>query len=293
MLVLILIMDERLYKFSRLVEAGNYTRAARELHISQPALSIAIQKLERELGVELFVRSGRRMELTAAGRAVYQASLEHQDVASSLRETLSRLSRKRPSVTIGMVDSVAGMLCISDAFERLEQQADVTIVVNNSRYLREGVERRKLDIAFTIDDELKHDGLTSEPIGLERLRLVFHNNIAKTMADSLQKGKIDNFISYDKPSTTYRHIQRFFTDNNIEVRARLYSTSPDVMLNLVLQGKGCAVLPERLVRSYLQNEVLISLLSPAARPIAVMKAANKKLPAHLAEFIEEAKRLLD
>lgn len=285
-------MDDRLYKFSVLVEIGNFTRAAEELHISQPALSLAIQKLERELGVALLLRTGRRLELTPAGHAVYTASLEHQDVASNLRETLRRLSRKRPSVTIGMVDSVADMLCDSDAFERLEKQADVTIVVNNSRYLREGVERRKLDLAFTIDDELEHDGLKSEVVGEERLRLVFRQDLAEVMTASLQKKRLDNFISYDKPSTTYRHIHRFFTDNNIEVRARLYSTSPDVMLNLVLQGKGCAVLPERLVHAYLQDEAFISLLSPAARPIAVMAAVNKTLPPHLKTFLQEAKSLL-
>ena len=48
-------MDERLKKFVQLVDSGSYTQASRQLHISQPALSVAIGKLERELHASLLV----------------------------------------------------------------------------------------------------------------------------------------------------------------------------------------------------------------------------------------------
>src|ERR1022692_862540 len=52
------------------VDQGGVTRAAAELHVAQPSLSQTIQSLERELGVELFRRVGRRLLLTAAGEAL-------------------------------------------------------------------------------------------------------------------------------------------------------------------------------------------------------------------------------
>lgn len=293
MLLLYLVMDDRLYKFSRLAEIGNYTRTAKELHISQPALSIAIQKLERELGTEVFIRSGKRLVLTDAGQAAYQAALDHQDIASHLKETIGRIARKRPTIIIGMVDSVADKLCATEAFEQLEQLANVTVVVNNSRYLREGIERRRIDTALLIHDELVYPGLTSSVVGSEELRLVFHPDLANEVAASIQKNRLRDFISYDKPSTTFRHIQHYLNDIGIDVQTRLYSTSPSVMLGMVLRGKGCAVLPSKIVDSYITDGELLTLLKPISRPIALVSVVSKKLPSYLTRFLEESRPLLD
>src|SRR5579859_1527009 len=60
--------DLRLIRyFVTVAEERNVTRAAERLHISQPSLSAAIKQLERQLGVELLVRVGRRIEITPAG----------------------------------------------------------------------------------------------------------------------------------------------------------------------------------------------------------------------------------
>ena len=60
----------RLEMFSAVVEHGTFTRAAAAMFVSQPGLSKAVQELEHELGVRLFDRVGRRVLLTAAGRAL-------------------------------------------------------------------------------------------------------------------------------------------------------------------------------------------------------------------------------
>lgn len=285
-------MDDRLYKFSRLAEVGTYTKAAKELHISQPALSVAIQKLERELGHELFIKTGKRLELTAAGQATYQAALEHQDVTSHLVDSLHRLARKRPTITIGMVDSVADVMCSTPAFDELEATANVTVIVNNSRYLREGVERRKIDLAIVIDDELDHQGLTSTLIGTEQLQLVFAPQLDAEMQQELEKKHLHNFISYDKPSTTYRHIQQAFAELDIKVSARLFSTSPSVMLGIVLRGKGCAVLPQHLVAQHIEGKQLRSVLTPVTRPIAVVTTSTKIMPEFVTEFLVATRYVL-
>ena len=59
--------------FSTLAQTGNFTQAAKQLHIAQPALSIAIKKLEHELDLQLFHRNDRRITLTGEGTVL----LEH------------------------------------------------------------------------------------------------------------------------------------------------------------------------------------------------------------------------
>src|SRR3974377_175994 len=56
-----------IHYFVTVAEEGNVTRAAERLHISQPSLSAAVQQLERQLGVELVVRVGRRIEINPPG----------------------------------------------------------------------------------------------------------------------------------------------------------------------------------------------------------------------------------
>ena len=52
-------MEDRIRKFAHLIDAGSFTKAARDLHISQPALSMAVQKLERELHAPLYIRASQ------------------------------------------------------------------------------------------------------------------------------------------------------------------------------------------------------------------------------------------
>lgn len=285
-------MDDKLYKFSRLAEAGSYTKAAKQLHISQPALTIAIQKLERELGAPLLIRTGKRLELTAAGEAVYQAALEHQDIAKNLASKLHHIANKRPAFSIGMVDSVAEKICVTPAFEALEAIADVTVVVNNSRYLREALEHRKLNCALVISDGREHDGLLSQTIGNEQLQLVVAPSLQPLISEGLARKQLLQFISYDRPSTTYTHIQRHFMSEGIITHTRLFSTSPNVILNMVIQKKGCAVLPHHMVENYLKTGQLTSLLPPFTRPIVCRSIRNNELPLSLITFLKAAKHLL-
>ena len=281
-------MDERLNKFARLVEAGSFTRAAALLHISQPALSIAIDKLEREVGAPLLTRTSKKLELTEAGRVVYQAALEHQNVADHLQSSLARLAKKRPQVRIGMTDSIAGALCISPAFEQLETAADVTIVVNNSRFLREAVKQRQLDVAYLVDDGAEHPALTVTPVGDEELVLVCHAALSDIATRNLHLGKLDNFICYDKPSTTYRHIQTALQAADVKPHITLFSTSPDIMLRMVLRGKGIAALPRQLIQTHTDNNELAILPITIVRPLCRIKLAGKALEPVLKTFVQQS-----
>jgi DNA-binding transcriptional LysR family regulator len=279
-------MDDRLFKFARLMEAGSFTKAAGLLHISQPALSIAIDKLEREVGTPLLTRTNKKLELTEAGKAAYQAALNHQNVTDNLQSQLARIAKKRPQVRIGMTDSIAGALCISPAFEQLETSADVTIVVNNSRFLREAVKHRQLDVAYVVDDGAEYPELEMKPVGSEELLLVCHPGLITIATRNMHLGRLDSFICYDKPSTTYRHIQTALQAADIKPHITLFSTSPDIMLRMVMRGKGVAALPRQFVQSHLDNNELAVLPISVSRPLCRIKLAGKTLEPVLKAFVE-------
>ncbi len=62
-----------LYYFRKLVEVRNYSRAAKELFIAQPTLSLAVSNLEKELGVALIKKKRNTLELTIDGEDLYEA----------------------------------------------------------------------------------------------------------------------------------------------------------------------------------------------------------------------------
>jgi DNA-binding transcriptional LysR family regulator len=285
-------MDDRLHKFSVLVEVGNFTRAAEELHISQPALSIAIDKLERELGTELLIRDGRHMIVTEGGKAALEAAEQLRDTSRWLTSELRRLAHKQPIVSIGMTDSIASAICSSRAFNQLDDCSKMTVVVNNSRYLRDATEKHKLDVAFIIDDGAEYPFLHKEPYGAEQLVLVCNPSRKKIIQDALKQGVLPAFISYDRPSTTYRHIQNYFQSHLIKPQTILYSTSPDVMLQMVQAGKGTAVLPKRFIETARKNKLVSVIAIPGpglSRPICAIRLKGQPLAPEIQKFLGSIK----
>ncbi len=85
---------EQVLVFHKIVQVGSFKAAASELHKTQPAISLAIKKLEEEMEVELFDRSGYRPELTTYGKAFYERSFKVLQGMSEL-ESLTDSYRKK------------------------------------------------------------------------------------------------------------------------------------------------------------------------------------------------------
>ena len=94
-------LDFRIDTFLAVCRSMNFTRAAEELHITQPAVSQHIRHLEKRYGVKLFDYQGKRLSLTAAGEALFSAAvtMKHDDLF--LREQLPTLGRGRKSLVFG------------------------------------------------------------------------------------------------------------------------------------------------------------------------------------------------
>ena len=152
-------MDDKLQKFAALVEAGSYTKAAQNLHISQPALSIAIAKLEKNLKAQLLTSSGRQgLKLTAAGKLAYDAALEHRATEHNLQLLLAGMREEKVQLRIGMIDSIAALLCSQEEpLRTLEQQTELGLFVANSSSLRAAVLSDQIDLAVVVANKNEDD----------------------------------------------------------------------------------------------------------------------------------------
>ena len=127
----------------------NYTRAAEELCITQPAVSQHIRFLEEHYGCRLFASEGRRMALTPAGRILYSAALTMKHDEDLLRDQMREAAEDRhlafgATVSIGE-GALAGWM---ERFLKQCPQDRVQVTVSNTRTLLQMLDEGSIDFAF-------------------------------------------------------------------------------------------------------------------------------------------------
>ena len=123
-----------LFYFWKVASAGGVARAGEELHVTPQTISGQIQLLERQLGRELFVRRGRRLELTEAGRFVYGYAVEIFALESELDEMMRMHPSGRPGVfRVGVADAMPKSLAHRLLQPALELGEPYRIICNEWR----------------------------------------------------------------------------------------------------------------------------------------------------------------
>jgi DNA-binding transcriptional LysR family regulator len=276
-------MEDRLQKFANLVDAGGFTRGAERMHVSQPALSAAIKKLEKELHAELFAHDTRPIKLTEAGQLAYDTGKTLIAQRTNLKQQLAELDGQKLPLRLGLIDSIAETLFVHNReLDELEQWAHVSLSINNSALLMQSVLQHDLDVAVIVEQPTFSKMIHTEHLGAEPLMVVARSDIAPATQHAAAKGTLPNFLSYNQTSTTHRLVQAAAAQHAIELQPRFYSTSPDIILKLVLAGRGTAALPYLIVREYCENQVLkpITLGNSCVieRRIAAITHTNRHVP---------------
>lgn len=213
----------QLYYFRKLAELQHYTRAAKELYITQPALSDAIKTLERELGVPLFRREGRNVRLTRYGRefSVYvnNALMELDKGIAVMKEYTGSLTG---TIKIGGMYTINGdylPMLISAYHKEYGDQITFEVTQDFSIPLIKGMAEERYDVAFAA---FWHEDatLTYEPVASYQL-------VVATTKDSplAQKKKVSlndlhgyEVITYRKGTPIGEEVDKAVEPYNLDVR---------------------------------------------------------------------------
>ncbi|HSD56283.1 MAG TPA: LysR family transcriptional regulator [Candidatus Saccharimonadales bacterium] len=290
-------MEDRLHKFARLVDAGSFTKAAELMHISQPALTAAIQKLERELRAELLIRGKREFRLTTAGSMAYETAKQLQIEAQNLRQRLADAEGQKTTLRLGMIDSVADMMFVhNDKLRKLEKSTQLSLAIDNSDRLIKSIEHDDLDVAFIASPSSLPQSLMSINLGQEPLVLVTHASHTEQVQKEIQQGCLRNFLGYNQNSHTYRLVNQHLAGQGISTQHRFYSTSPSIMLELILSKRGTAALPYLLVKPHIHGGKLALVQMPngpvIARHIVSLHRAGRQLPGEVNALLADAQQQL-
>jgi DNA-binding transcriptional LysR family regulator len=150
---------QQLTYFLAAAEHGSFTAAADALHLARPSVSEQVAHLEAELGVALFVRTGRRLELTDAGRLLRP---EAERTLAAAGEAADVVQRARTltggTASLGTFSTAHHLLlpALIEDFMRRHPQVAVRVVGENSAQLADAVRSGRLEaglVALPIDDE--------------------------------------------------------------------------------------------------------------------------------------------
>jgi LysR family transcriptional regulator, nitrogen assimilation regulatory protein len=165
---------KQLEYFVQVAELGSFSKAAVVLDIAQPALSRQVRALETELHQQLFLRNGRGVALTDAGKRLFDHSVAVLQLVSHAREDLGA-SRDEPvgRVTIGLPPSIGRQftLPLIDRFKKELPAARLAIVEGLSSHIVEWVTTGRVDVGLVYNPNAQ-PGLEIVPLLQEELGLV-------------------------------------------------------------------------------------------------------------------------
>jgi LysR family nitrogen assimilation transcriptional regulator len=165
---------KQLEYFVQVAELGSFSKAAVVLDIAQPALSRQVRTLETELREQLFLRNGRGVALTEAGKRLFDHSVGILQLVAHAREDLGA-NRDAPvgRVTIGLPPSIGRQLTLPliDRFKRELPAARLAVVEGLSTHIVEWVTTGRVDVGLVYNPEAQ-PGLDITPLLQEALGLV-------------------------------------------------------------------------------------------------------------------------
>jgi len=185
-------------------EAGSITVASERINVSPPSISAAVSHLEREFGIDLFVRHhAQGLSLTPGGRRFYNEARIVLEKAGSLYDLASDISQSaRGPLTVGGLSTLAPMLLapLRKTFEREHREARITLLEANQIDLFAKLRRVEIDVALTYDMEVPRDIAFEPLVTLPPIIMVAADDpLAKMKSASLEQVAEKLLILLDLP----------------------------------------------------------------------------------------------
>ena len=280
--------------FVAVAEELHFGRAAERLHIAQPSLSQQIRRLERGLGVTLFDRTSRRVELTPAGETLLR---EGRRLLEQARRAV-RLTQAAAAehLVVGFAGSAAGTLLAEVLRSFNAQQPGVEVSVRELMLDQIGVVRSgEVDLALTrllpgqADVEVEVLSREARVAALPAThRLATRSSIA--FNDLRQERFITNPAGPDAgpPARWLQEQRRHGLPGNVAAEA----ASVQELLTLVATGRGVCLVPTSVARTYQREDVRYVSVSDAEEAVVSIAWTRATLRPVVRAFIEAARQVV-
>jgi DNA-binding transcriptional LysR family regulator len=284
--------------FVAVAEEGSFTRAAVRVHVAQPGVSAQIRQLERELGQELFDRSGRTVRLTDVGAAVLpfaRAALEAVAGARGAVDELTGLLRGQVSIGMVVACSSVDLFTLLEEFHRRHPGVEIALSEANSDRLIEELQAGRLDLALL--------GLaTDPPAGIETQVIVDEPFVAAVSSgdrlaevdvialDGLRERRL---ICLPRGTGLRTALDAACARAGFQPRVAFEASDPNVVAQLAARGLGVAILPEAVARAHAPAVHSVAIADPQLRGrVELAWRADGPISPAARALIDEARSML-
>ena len=277
--------------FLAVYETGSTTAAAEKLYLAQPSISVAIAELEKEYGVPLFERGGRRLTVTESGELFYQYARHILDLCGQLDDRMQGLAdggtlRIGASITIGnyylpgYVREMAGRW----------PQTTVRAFIENTGTLEAMLLANQLDAAVW-EGDVHNPSLVGREIGRDHLQMICspEHPLARHGSVAPQVLCMQNFLLREKGSAVRDLFDLRMGELGLAVEPLWESVSTQAIVHAVAQDIGVSVLPYALVRGAAEQRRIACVEIDGldlSRKLRLVYRKNKYISPQLHSFFE-------
>lgn len=276
---------KQLRYFVTVVETGSISAAARKLYMTQPPLSAQMQALEQELGCPLLERGARRVELTDAGRRLYERAKTLLELEQTAREEVRACADPAGGVLrLGVVSSVAGEMVPRwlTAFTRQMPGVQLRLTEANTFRLLEQLRQGHIQLAI-VRTPCPDEGLVQLPLAEERL-------VAVAPAGGLPAAPVALESLTAQPLVIYRRWEPLLREQaeraGLVLRPRCVCDDARTAVQLAAAGMGVAVVPASAAQPGL---TVAPLREPIRSGIQLVYRPETPLSACARRFVEGLK----
>lgn len=289
-------MLDLLESFAAVVELTSLNQAAKRLNISQPALSRQVAKLEEELGVELFIRNGKRLELTRVGQLTYEFAIDIRNrQLDFLKSIASFKAEGQSSITIGasLTTLQTTLPLFISSFVEKHPDARLKAVTGKTHEIISLVREQSIDLGI-VADAIREPGLICIPLFADHLQLVLPRRHPLASIRNWTMSRLDGLpmLLFSKGTWYRKLIDDLFRRYRIMPDIRMEIDSFEAIVRLLTTCHAAALLPRSYLRlEWLKDNDLIAVplkeLKQTERVTSIVYGEQALLSPVATQFIEE------
>ena len=263
----------------------NYTTAARELHLSQPAVSQQIKQLEEQTEIALLERIGKKIYLTEAGKALYEYAITTLSQKKDIEETIEQLKDLQTGHLHIAVVSTANHFVIRllAAFAQHYPKIQISLDVTNRSDLLQLLANNECDWAIMgqppLDRQIEATHFLDNPLVV--IAACQHPLVARAQKIPLKRLSEEKFIVREQGSGTRRAIEKFFNQHQLPFHTTMVMSNNRAIKHAVEEGLGLAIVSLHTLEIELRAnslKVLDVAHFPIMRKWYLVQNRNKQLP---------------
>lgn len=243
----------------------SFSKAAKRLHRTQPAISQAIRRLEDELGDKLFDRTSRNGALTEAGMLLREHATRLLRLAAEAEAAVRELQQvRRGRVVVGANEAaVHSLLPLLESFAAQHPQARVEVRRVPSRQIATELLERSLDFGI-LTFQPPDKGLQSITLGSDELVMLASptHRLASKKRVTIEEVGRETVIAHNDPSPARERVLRVYERRHAPINIQIALPSLDGIKRAVEMGMGVALLPRRCALSEIARGQLVAVKVP-------------------------------